>query len=174
MLPSKKNSKVGWQGRYYEDFQIGDVYRCRYGHTVTQMDNSLFCHLTHNVNPLHFDLEYAKQTKWGRILVNSPFTLSLITGMSVEDVSENAMANLGWDEVRLTNPVFVGDTLYCESEVLEKRESNSHPEAGIVKVRSRGVNQDGQVVIDFRRSILVYRRACAPSKGNFPEIKESS
>ena len=105
-------------------------------------------------------------------MVNSPFTLALITGMSVEDVSENALANLGWDEVKLPHPVFIGDTLYCESTVLEARESRSHPEAGIVRVRSRGINQDGKIVIDFCRSILIYKRSAAPPKGCFPQIDE--
>ena len=163
--------KRGWQGRFFEDFEIGDRYRCRYGHTVTEADNSLFCHLTHNANPLHFDQEYAKRTKWGRILVNSPFTLALITGMSVEDVSQNALANLGWEDIRLTHPVFIGDTLYCESEVLDKRESQSYPEAGIVKVRSRGINQEGNIVIEFGRSILVYKRDHAPAQEGFPDVQ---
>ena len=174
MSRSQKTLKEGWPGRYYEDFEVGDVYRCRFGHTVTEADNSLFCHLTHNTNPLHFDEEYARQTKWGRILVNSPFTLALITGMSVEDVSENAMANLGWEDVRLNHPVFIGDTLYCGTEVLEKRESRSYPEAGIVQVLSRGINQAGKVVIEFRRNIMVYKRKAAPPKGHFPETKETS
>ena len=164
--------KAGWQGRYYEDFEVGDIYRSRYGHTVTEADNALFTQLTHNTNPLHFDAEYAKQTKWGRILVNSTFTLALMTGMSVSDVSENAMANLGWENVKLTHPVFIGDTLYCETEVLSKRESNSYPEAGIIKVRSRGINQDGKVVIDYTRTIMVYKKDSAPARARFPEVKE--
>src|ERR1041384_6436106 len=104
--------KTGWEGRYYEDFEPGEVYRSRFGRTVTEADNLLFTHLTLNTNPLHFDERYASRAKFGRILVNSTFTLALITGMSVSDVSEHAMANLGWDEVKLPNPVQVGDTLY--------------------------------------------------------------
>jgi acyl dehydratase len=160
--------RQGWQGRFYEDFQPGDVYRCAYGRTVTELDNSLFTHLTLNTNPLHFDAEYTKESQWGRILVNSTFTLSLVTGMSVADVSQNALANLGWENVRLPNPVFVGDTIYCETEVLAIRESKSHPEAGIVTVRSRGINQEGQAVIDLTRNIMVYKRGHAPKRGYFP------
>ncbi len=170
MAGSKKRIKTGWEGRCYEDFEVGDVYRSRFGRTVTEADNLLFTHLTLNTNPLHFDARYSEQSRWGQILVNSTFTLALVVGMSVTDVSENAMANLGWEEVRLPNPVFVGDTLYCETEVLSKRESKSYPEAGIVKVRSRGINQDGKVVIDFVRGIMVYKRN--NSQDRFPEIDE--
>ena len=173
MVPeSEKRIKLGWQGRFYEDFEAEDFYRSRFGRTVTETDNQLFTHLTMNTNPLHFDAEYTSRTKWGQILVNSTFTLALVVGMSVTDVSENAMANLGWEEVKLPNPVFVGDTLYCETEVLGKRESKSYPEAGIVKVRSRGINQDGKVVIDFVRSIMVYKKGSSPGSGGFPEVQE--
>jgi itaconyl-CoA hydratase len=160
----------GWQGRYYEDFTPRHLYRSRFGHTVTEADNALFTQLTHNTNPLHFDAEFASRTRWGQILVNSTFTLALVVGMSVPDVSENAVANLGWEEVKLTHPVFIGDTLYCETEVLETRLSKSQPEAGIVKVRSRGVNQRGQVVLTMVRNVMVYKRDCAP-ESHFPEIQ---
>ena len=163
--------KLALEGRFYEDFAVGDSYRSRFGRTVTEADNHLFTHLTLNTNPLHFDAVYTSKTRWGKILVNSTFTLSLIVGMSVPDVSENAMANLGWDDVRLPNPVFIGDTLYCETEVLALRDSASHPEAGIVTIRSRGINQDGKVVIDFKRNIMVYRREHAPDRGFFPDIQ---
>ena len=172
MSESDKNVRAGWEGRFYEDFEAGDVYRSRFGRTVTEADNQIFTHLTMNTNPLHFDAEYCSDTKWGQILVNSTFTLALIVGMSVTDVSENAMANLGWEEVKLPNPVFIGDTLYCATEVLEKRESKSYPEAGIVRVRSRGINQDGKVVIDFVRSIMVYKKGKGPVGGRFPEVDE--
>ena len=171
MAESKKKVQTGWEGRYYEDFEVGHVYRSRFGRTVTEADNLLFTHLTLNSNPLHFDGEYSRQSRWGQILVNSTFTLALVVGMSVPDVSENAMANLGWEEVKLSNPVFVGDTIYCETEVLAVRESKSYPEAGIVQVRSRGINQDGVVVIDFKRSVMVYRRGSSPKKDLFPEIE---
>ena len=165
---------AGWEGRFFEDFEIGHLYRSRFGHTVTEADNALFTQLTHNTNPLHFDAEYAGRTKWGKILVNSTFTLALTVGMSVPDVSENALANLGWEEVKLTHPVFVGDTLYCETEVLEKRPSRSHPDAGIVKVRSRAVNQDGEVVLTLVRNIMVYKRDQAPGRDYFPAIRDDS
>ncbi|MDP6041503.1 MAG: MaoC family dehydratase [Candidatus Latescibacteria bacterium] len=170
---AKENTQVitGWEGRYYEDFEAGDIYRSRFGRTVTELDNSMFTHLTLNTNPLHFDARLTEQTKWKQILVNSTFTLALVVGMSVPDVSENAMANLGWEEVKLPNPVFVGDTIYCETEVLSKRESKSYPEAGIVRVRSRGINQDGKVVIDFKRSVMVYKKDSYPGQDLFPEIE---
>lgn len=167
-----KQVKPGWTGRLLEDFEIGDIYQSRFGRTVTEGDNALFTHLTLNTNPLHFDRRYAEGSGWGKILVNSTFTLSLVVGMSVTDVSENAKANLGWESIRLPNPVFLGDTLYVESEVLEKRDSKSHPDAGIVRVRTRGLNQEGRVVIDFIRSILVYKKGQAPSQDLFPKVTD--
>lgn len=125
-------------GRHYEQFEVGDTYSHRPGRTITETDNTWFTLLTMNTHPLHFDEEYAKKSEFGQILVNSAFTVSLIVGMSVRDVSQNAIANLGWKEIRLPSPVFVGDTLYAESTVLEKRESKSRPNAGIVKVSTLG------------------------------------
>jgi itaconyl-CoA hydratase len=154
--------KAGWQGRFFEDFEVGDVYEHRLGRTVLSTDNAWFTLLTQNTAPLHFDAHYAAQTEWGRPLVDSTFTLALVTGQSVADVSQNVMANLGWDEVRLPHPVFEGDTIYSESEVLEARESRSRPNVGVVKVATRGYNQDGTVVITFTRTLLVYRRDHAP------------
>ncbi|HEY2400750.1 MAG TPA: MaoC family dehydratase [Steroidobacteraceae bacterium] len=145
-------------GRYFEDFVAGDVYEHRPGRTITQTDNTWFTLLTMNTHPLHFDEEYAKATEFGRTLVCSPFTVALLVGMSVSDVSQKAIANLGWREITLPNPVFAGDTLYGESEVLEKRESRSRPEAGIVSVRTTGKNQSGVVVCVFERTILVAKR----------------
>ena len=168
MTEVQGNIKPGWQGRFYEDFEEGDIYRSRFGRTVSEMDNLLFTHLTLNTNPLHFDANFARRSKWGKPLVNSTFTLALVTGMTVPDVSENAMANLGWDDIKLTNPVFLGDTLYAETKVLSKRESKSRPEAGIVKVRTRGVNQDGKVVLSFVRTFMVYKRDSDPGSDLFP------
>jgi acyl dehydratase len=145
-------------GRCYEDFQVGDVYEHRPGRTVTQADNTWFTLLTMNTHPLHFDEEYAKATEFGRCLVASPLTLAILVGMSVTDVSQKAIANLGWREIRLPAPVFAGDTLYAESEVLEMRESKSRPDAGLVTVRTIGRKQDGTVVCTFERTILVARR----------------
>lgn len=153
----------GWQGRFFEDFSVGDVYVHRLGRTVLDVDNSWFTLLTQNTAPIHFDRHYAAGTEFGRPLVDSTFTLALVTGQSVSDVSQNVMANLGWDEVRLPNPVYEGDTIYSESEVLSVRESRSRPEVGIVAVRTTGSNQDGVVVITFTRTIMVYRRGRGPS-----------
>lgn len=145
-------------GRSYEDFAVGDVYEHRPGRTITQADNTWFTLLTMNTHPLHFDEEYAKATEFGRCLVASPLTVAILVGMSVTDVSQKAIANLGWREIRLPAPVFAGDTLYAESEVLEKRESKSRPGAGLVTVRTTGRKQDGTVVCTFERTILVARR----------------
>ena len=156
--------KPGWTGRFFEDFEVGDVYEHPLGRTVLPVDNSWFTLLTQNTADLHFDAHYAAQTEWGRPLVDSTFTLALVTGQSVTDVSQNVMANLGWDEVRLPAPVFEGDTIYSDSEVLEVRDSKSRENVGIVTVRTRGYNQDGVVVITFKRTLLVYRRAHAPAR----------
>lgn len=161
--------KPGWSGRVYEDFEVGDVYRHPVGRTITQADNIWFTLLTVNNNPIHFDSVYAAQTEFRRPLVDSTFTLALVTGLSVSDISQNAV-NLGWDEVRLPHPVFDGDTLYAQSEVLEKRESRSRPHMGIVRFRTLGFNQDGQVVIEFKRTIMVYRRGHVPQM-QLPEVR---
>lgn len=157
----------GWEGRYFEDFEVGDLYRCRYGRTVTEADNVQFSLLTNNTNQMHFNREYGKRTEWGQPLVNSALTLSIVMGMGVADVSENGFA-LGWDDVRLPNPLFAGDTLYSESEVVEKRESKSRPGQGVVKVLTRGYNQRGEIVIEFRRSVMVWKRDQAPARDLFP------
>lgn len=148
-------------GRYYEDFMVGDVYEHRPGRTLTETDNTWFTLLTMNTHPLHFDAEYAKHSEFGRCIVASPLTLAIIVGMSVTDVSQKAIANLGWKEIRMTAPVFAGDTLYAETEVLGKRESASRPTAGLVTVRTLGRNQHGTVVCDFERTILVAKRGHA-------------
>ena len=154
--------KEGWRGRFFEDFEIGDVYQHPLGRTVTTTDNIWFTLLTQNTAPIHFDQHYAAQTEFGKPLVDSTFTLALVTGQSVADISQNVFANLGWDEVRLPNPVFEGDTIYSQSEVLEKRESRSRPNVGIVTVQTTGYNQDGKIVITFKRTIMVYKRGQAP------------
>ena len=154
--------KTGWEGRFFEDFEVGDVYPHPLGRTLTQNDNIWFTLMTQNTAPLHFDQHYATQTEFKRPLINSCLTLALVTGQSVTDVSQNVFANLGWDEVRLPNPVFEGDTLYSRSEVLETRESRSRPDVGVVTVRTEGHNQNGVLVISFRRTLLVYRRGRKP------------
>lgn len=145
-------------GRYYEDFNIGDVYEHRPGRTITQADNIWFTLLTMNTHPMHFDEEYAKASEFGQCIVCSPFTVALMVGMSVSDVSQKAIANLGWSDIKLTSPVFAGDTLYATSEVMEKRESKSRPGAGIVVVRTIGTNQHGKEVGNFVRNMLIAKR----------------
>ena len=162
MPDSESKVKAGWTGRSFEDFEVGDVYRHPLGRTITSTDNTWFTLLTQNTAPLHFDRHYAAQTEFGRPLVNSCLTLALVTGQSVTDISQRVMANLGWDEVRLPHPVFDGDTVYSQSEVLEKRESRSRPEVGVITVKTTGFNQDGVVVITFRRTLLVYKRGEGP------------
>ena len=155
-------TKQGWTGRVFEDFEVGDVYEHPLGRTILDADNIWFTCLTMNANPIHFDGNYARQTEFGRRLVNSCFTLSLVTGQSVIDLTMNAVANLGWDEVKLPHPVFEGDTIYSRSEVLSTRESKSRPAAGLVTVCTTGVNQDGTTVIEFRRTFLVWKRGHVP------------
>ena len=155
-------TKEGWKGRFFEDFEVGDVYQHPLGRTVTTTDNIWFTLLTQNTAPIHFDQHYAAQTEFGKPLVDSTFTLAPVTGQSVTDISQNVFANLGWDEVRLPNPVFEGDTIYSQSEVLEKRESRSRPDIGIVTVKTTGYNQDGKIVITFKRTIMGYKRGQAP------------
>jgi itaconyl-CoA hydratase len=166
--------KPGWSGRYFEDFEVGDVYQHPLGRTVTETDNVWMTLLTQNTAPIHFDAHYAAQTEFRRRLVDSTFTLALVTGQSVTDVSQNVMANLGWDEVRLPNPVFEGDTIYSQSEVTSTRASNSRPNVGIVTVKTTGHNQDGVVVITFTRTLLVYRRGHAPQIPRLTPAGDSS
>jgi len=156
-------------GRCYEDFTPGMVIRHPLGRTVNATDNTWFTLLTLNPNPLHFDAHYAAQTEFGRPLVNSTFTLALVTGLSVADISQYGV-NLGWDEIRMPAPVFEGDTIYAQTEVLNTRESKSRPQMGLVEVRTTGFKQDGTVVIQFRRSILIYRRGHVP-RTPVPDMK---
>jgi itaconyl-CoA hydratase len=149
-------------GRAYEDFKTGELIKHPVGRTVSAADNRWSTLLAVNSNPIHFDSHYASQTEFGQILVNSPFVLALVTGLSVADISRYAV-NLGWDEVRLPAPVFEGDTIYAQTEILSTRESKSRPHMGIVEIRTTGFKQDGTVVMTFRRTILVYKRAHVPS-----------
>ena len=161
------SKKVGEQtfresyGRYFEDFIVGDIYEHRPGRTITDVDNTWFTLLTMNQHPIHFDNEYAKGSEFKRPLVNSCLALSIVAGMSVSDTSQKAIANLGWTDIKLTAPVFSGDTIYATSKVLEKRESNSRPTQGIVKIRSVGLNQSGIEIISFDRSMLVPKQGHA-------------
>lgn len=148
----------GERGRCFEDFAVGDVYEHGPGRTISEADNTWFSLLTMNQNPLHIDAEYSAQTEFGKPLVNSCLTLSILVGMSVDDVSYRAIANLGWNDVRLTAPVFAGDTIYAESEVIAVRASESRPADGIVTVKTTGRKQDGTIFMTFERAVLVPRR----------------
>jgi itaconyl-CoA hydratase len=160
-----------WRGRLFEDFSVGDVFRSRLGRTITETDNIWFTNLTMNTNQTHFNEAFAEQTRFGRILVNSCFTLSLVAGLTVADTSENAVANLGWTDIRLPAPVFVGDTLWAESEILELRASESRPTVGIVSMRSRGINQRGEVVIEYLRTFMIPRRSTGGEIRVFPQTE---
>jgi itaconyl-CoA hydratase len=168
LLPAYK--KVGehryreTSGLYFEDFEPGDVFEHRPGRTVLEVDNTWFTLLTMNTQELHFDAAYAAKTEWKKPLVDSTFTLALLTGMSVRTVSAKVVANLGWDKVKATHSVFAGDTLYAESTVLHKRESKSRPTQGIVTVSTRGLNQDGVEVMSFERTMLIYKRGHSPEE----------
>jgi itaconyl-CoA hydratase len=176
MTPPDPNSQserpaptTEWRGRFYEDFEVDAVYRHALGRTVLDTDNSWFTLLTMNTNELHFNHHYAESQPFGKPLANSTMTLAMVIGLTVYDVSQNAVANLGMDEVRLTAPVFCGDTLYAESVVLDKRTTESRPYAGIVKVLTRGLNQDGTEIMSFTRTIMVLKADSDQAKQVFPE-----
>jgi acyl dehydratase len=160
--PAQARADATWTGRLFEDFSPGDVYYHPFGKTVTEADNQAFTLMTQNVARIHLDKAYAARTEFGRVLVNSTFTLALVTGQSTVDLSTNVYANLGWDEVRTPAPVFEGDTIHSRSKVLEVRASASRPHLGVVTVATEGFNQDGVVVISYRRTLLVYRRGHQP------------
>lgn len=176
-----KESRVveGWTGRLFEDFTVGDIYYHPFGKTVTQSDNQLFTLSTQNVSKTHVDAHFAASTEFAKPLVNSTFILALVTGQSTMDLSMNVFANLGWDEVRLPNPVLEGDTIYSRSKVLALRESGSRPEIGIVNVATEGFNQNGAIVVSFRRTFMVYKRghlpsveSARPSVDSLPEVAD--
>jgi acyl dehydratase len=152
---------TGWQGRYYEDFTVGDIYKHPYGRTVTETDNVWFTNVTMNCNPMHFNEAYASTTEFGERLVDGTFVIALAVGMSVIDVSANATANLGYDEIRHHAPVYHGDTLFAESEVLDRRESDSRDHVGIVTTELRAYNQDDVKVLSLKRTPMVLKRAHA-------------
>lgn len=159
----------GWQGRFFEDFAVGDIYQHPLGRTVSEADNTWFSLLTMNTNQMHFNAEYAARSEFRKPLVVSTLTVAIAVGQSVTDLTQNAFANLGWDDIKMTHPVFAGDTLYSESIVKEKRESSSRPHAGIVTVRTRTLNQDGKEVCSFLRTFYVYKRGAEQLEGIFPE-----
>jgi itaconyl-CoA hydratase len=158
-------------GRFLDDLQVGDVYRSALGRTITQTDNIHFSLLTNNTNQIHFNEHYAQLTEFKRPLVNSALTLSIVAGLMVSETSQNGFA-LGWDEVTLPAPLFEGDTLYADTEVLEVRASRSRPGWGIVKVRQRGIKQDGTVVLVMIRSFMLPTRTAAPQLDHFPEPRQ--
>lgn len=149
-------------GRYFEEFNVGDIYEHRPGRTITDNDNIWFSLLTMNQHPSHCNHAFAAKTEFGKPLVASPLTVAIMTGQSVSDVSQKAVANLGWKEIRLLKPVFAGDTIYSETEVLEKRESEKRPTQGIVTIKTVGKNQHGDVVCDFVRVMLIWKRGFGP------------
>lgn len=151
-------------GLYFEDFEPGTVYEHRPGRTITESDNTWFTLLTMNSLPLHFDAAYSARTEWNRPLVNSTLVLAILTGMSVRTISQKAVANLGWDRVKCLQPVFNGDTLYAETRILSKRDSSSRAGQGIVTVETRGLNQDGVVIMTFERTILIYKKGRSPEE----------
>jgi itaconyl-CoA hydratase len=157
------------EGNYFEDFSVGQVFQHPLGRTIYDADNAWFTLITMNTNELHFNADFSSRTEHGRELVNSGLTVAMILGISVSDISQNAVANLGWDEIRLVAPVFVGDTLYGESVITDLRESKSRPYAGIVSCFTRGLNQDGTEVLSYRRSVMVYRREQGSAARKFPD-----
>jgi len=159
----------GWQGRFFEDFEEGSIYQHPLGRTVTEADNTWFTLLTMNTNQLHFNRQYAARSEFERPLVVSTLTVAIAVGQSVTDLTQNAVANLGWDDIRMTHPVHAGDTLWSESIVVSKRESRSRPTAGIVTVKTRTLNQDGKEVCSFLRTFLVHRRGAEQLQNIFPE-----
>ena len=164
--------RQGWQGRFYEDFEIGDVYQHPLGRTITETDNTWFTLLTMNTNQAHFNAQVGESSEFGRMLVVSPLTIAVAMGQSVIDTTQNAFANLGVDDLRLTAPVFAGDTIWSESIVLGRRESASRPDAGIVRIRTRTLNQDAVEVLRFVRSFYVHRRGAQRAKSLFPQAAE--
>jgi acyl dehydratase len=156
------------QSRFYEDFDEGSILRSRLGRTVTETDNVWFSCLTMNTNQMHFNREYAAHTEFGQPLVVSTLTLAIVLGLSVADTSEMALANLGWGDIKLPKPVYAGDTLWAESQVLTKRDSVSRPTCGIIGVRTRGINQRAEVVIEFTRSFMVFKRDAPEAQSRFP------
>ena len=165
-------SKQGWQGRFYEDFEIGDLYRHPLGRTVTETDNTWFTLLTMNTNQAHFNAEVGRQSEFGRPLVVSTLTIAIAIGQSVIDTTQNAFANLGLDKLTLSHPVYTGDTLFSESLVLSKRESASRREAGIVTIKTRALNQDGDEVLRFDRTFYVHKRGAEAARPTFPQAKK--
>lgn len=167
-IPQETRLVRGWDGRFYDDFKVGDLYRHPLGRTITETDNTWFTLLTMNTNQSHFNALVGETSEFGRMLVASPLTIAIAIGQSVTDTTQNAFANLGLDNLRLTHPVFAGDTLFSESLVLAKRESATRPSAGIVTIKTRTLNQGGEEVLNFERTFYVHRRGAASAATTFP------
>jgi itaconyl-CoA hydratase len=161
--------RTGWEGRFLEDLSVGDIYRHPLGRTISESDNTWFTLLTLNTNEAHFNAHAAADSVFGKPIVNSALTIAIVLGMSVTDTSYNAFANLGIDGLVLTTPVYIGDTIYAESLVLGSRESKSRPYGGIVEVKTRGLNQDGDIIMRFKRRFFVHKRDSEYRKSSFPE-----
>ena len=165
----ERQLKQGWQGRFFEDFELGDIYKHPYGRTVTETDDVWLTNISMNLNPMHFNEPYAANTEFGERLVNSAVTFAIVAGMSVIDVSQNSTAMLGLDEFRLHNPVYHGDTLFAESEVVHKRESDSREHVGIITTELRGFNQNDEMVLSCERTNFMLKREHAePSAAKPP------
>jgi acyl dehydratase len=172
-MTAESTIRGGWQGRYFEDFTVGEQIDHGWARTVTENDNHQFTLLTCNSNMTHTNDVFAAETEFGKPLMNSTFTLALVSGLTVRDISENAVANLGWESVEIPGPVFAGDTIYATTEVLDCRESRSRPEAGIIRVRTVGYKQDGGPVMRFVRTVMVYKRGFGPRRG-WPRLRDTS
>jgi acyl dehydratase len=158
--PKRLEAKMPMAGRYYEELTVGEIFKHQPGRTITETDNLLFTALTMNPQPLHLDAEFSKKAEFGQRLVNSIFTLGLVVGLSVGDTTlGTTVGNLGFEKVEFPKPVFIGDTLYAETEVADKRESRSRPEWGIVIFEHRGKNQRDEIVMRCRRAAMMRRRA---------------
>jgi acyl dehydratase len=164
-----EQAQKDWRGRFFEDFDIGDVFKSQLGRTVSEADNIWFTCLTMNTNQIHFNDAFAESSRFGKVLVNSTFTLALVTGLTVADTSQNGGVNLEWTDIKLPKPVFVGDTIWAESEILALRESKSNQEVGIVGMRCRGINQRGEVICEYRRSFMIPKRSSRAAASGFPE-----
>lgn len=158
-------------GNFFDDFVVGDVYQHPFGRTIGETDSTWFTQLTCNTNQNHFNAHLAASNPitGGRIIVNSGLTVALVLGLSVIDTSQNAVANLGWTDIKLVHPVYVGDTVYAESIITAKRESSSRPGMGIVTTYTRGLNQDGQELVTWTRSVMVPKRETGIGQGYFPQ-----
>ena len=160
-------------GRFFEDYQVGDVYQHPFGRTISEADSTWFTQLSCNTNQNHFNAHLAQSNPitGGRVIVNSGFTVALVLGLSVIDMSQNAVANLGWTDIKLTHPVYIGDTLYAESLCTDKRESSSRPNMGIITMKTRGLNQDGDEIVSWTRSVMIPKREAGIGQNYFPEAK---